>query len=283
MDLLIEANLATIQVLEALAQKIETLSPEEASKLTLGNNLGGSSEVIYVNSIKRVYADKGAEVLEHLKKSPAASVAVVLRRLKIKDEEWRRNQREWAKVWKEIHNKNHYKSLDHQGVNFKNNDRKIISSKTLIGEIEAILQEQKRASVPGSRSSKKKEEILFLHQLEYSFSDQRLLKDILGLIAFNVKRGNFSSSDRQEIVGFLSTFVQKFFAFKPPVSLDQYLLDDDNDDDMDDDVVDDDDDDDKQIEDGMDVDDVAVTTDRTNFVFYANNAFYTFFRLLQVK
>ncbi|EPZ36097.1 Paired amphipathic helix domain-containing protein [Rozella allomycis CSF55] len=146
MDLLIEANAATIQVLEPLYKKLQTLSRDEAEQIRLGDDFGGTSSVVYIKAIKRIYADKSNEVIEHLKKNPLIAVPVVLRRLKQKDEEWRKSQREWNKIWREIHFKNHYKSLDHQGINFKTNDRKNLNFKTLINEIEAISLEKSKES-----------------------------------------------------------------------------------------------------------------------------------------
>ena len=52
--------------------------------------------------------------MDGLKRNPAAGIPVVARRLKQKDEEWRRAQRDWNKKWKEIQERNLLPSLDHQ-------------------------------------------------------------------------------------------------------------------------------------------------------------------------
>lgn len=62
-------------------------------------------------------------------------------RLKIKDEEWREAQRGFNKIWREQNEKYYLKSLDHQGINFKQNDTKVFRSKTLLNEIETQYDE----------------------------------------------------------------------------------------------------------------------------------------------
>ena len=62
-------------------------------------------------------------------------------RLKAKEEEWREAQRNFNKIWREQNEKYYLKSLDHQGINFKQNDLKAIRSKALLNEIETIFDE----------------------------------------------------------------------------------------------------------------------------------------------
>ena len=62
-------------------------------------------------------------------------------RLKAKEEEWREAQRNFNRIWREQNEKYYLKSLDHQGINFKQNDIKSIRSKTLLNEIETIYDE----------------------------------------------------------------------------------------------------------------------------------------------
>lgn len=64
-----------------------------------------------------------------------------LSRLKTKEEEWREAQRGFNKIWREQNEKYYLKSLDHQGINFKQNDTKVLRSKSLLNEIESIYDE----------------------------------------------------------------------------------------------------------------------------------------------
>lgn len=62
----------------------------------------------------------------------------------MKEEEWREAQRGFNKVWREQNEKYYLKSLDHQGINFKQNDTKVLRSKSLLNEIESIYDEVSR-------------------------------------------------------------------------------------------------------------------------------------------
>lgn len=66
-------------------------------------------------------------------------------RLKLKEDEWREAQRGFNKIWREQNEKYYLKSLDHQGINFKQNDTKVLRSKTLLNEIESIFDEVRRS------------------------------------------------------------------------------------------------------------------------------------------
>ena len=61
--------------------------------------------------------------------------------MKQKNEEWRRAQREWSHTWRQVDARNFYKSLDHTGINFKQNDKKTITTKAFVGEIEGVRTE----------------------------------------------------------------------------------------------------------------------------------------------
>lgn len=92
-DLNIEANLNTISLLEPIAKKISLMSEEEKNAFKLPPGLGGPSKTIYQRIIKKIYGkEQGASVIEMLHTNPAQSVPVVLKRLKQKDEEWKRSQ-----------------------------------------------------------------------------------------------------------------------------------------------------------------------------------------------
>ncbi|KAI8840628.1 hypothetical protein BJ741DRAFT_561197 [Chytriomyces cf. hyalinus JEL632] len=143
-DMNIEANQHTIALLEPIYRRINTMSPEERAKFKLPVGLGGVSKTIYQRVIKKIYdVEKGTEMIDALHNNPAVAVPIVLRRLKQKDEEWKRCQRDWNKVWREIDAKNYYKALDHQGITFKVTDRKALSGKTLLTEIETLYREQR--------------------------------------------------------------------------------------------------------------------------------------------
>ena len=67
-------------------------------------------------------------------------------RLKAKEEEWREAQQGFNKIWREQYEKAYLKSLDHQAVNFKQNDTKALRSKSLLNEIESVYDEVRPSS-----------------------------------------------------------------------------------------------------------------------------------------
>ena len=92
-DLNIDANLNVLALLEPIAEKLETMTPEQKSAFRLEPGLGGQSVTIYERIIKKIYEeDRGLEVIEMLYNNPARVVPVLLRRLTQKDEEWRKVQ-----------------------------------------------------------------------------------------------------------------------------------------------------------------------------------------------
>lgn len=68
-------------MLEAVQKKLSRMSAEEQAKFRLDNTLGGCSEIIHRKAIQRIYGDKALDIIDGLKKNPAVSVPIVLKRL----------------------------------------------------------------------------------------------------------------------------------------------------------------------------------------------------------
>lgn len=83
LDVVLETNLATIRVLEAIQKKLSRLSAEEQAKFRLDNTLGGTSEVIHRKALQRIYADKAADIIDGLRKNPSVAVPIVLKRYRL--------------------------------------------------------------------------------------------------------------------------------------------------------------------------------------------------------
>lgn len=90
---MIEVNSATIRVLENVQKKMSRMSPEELAKYQLDDHLGGTSQTIHQRAIHRIYGDKSSEIIQGMKKNPSVAVPIVLKRLKVKEEEWRDAQK----------------------------------------------------------------------------------------------------------------------------------------------------------------------------------------------
>ncbi|XP_040300770.1 paired amphipathic helix protein Sin3b isoform X2 [Herpailurus yagouaroundi] len=182
LDVVLETNLATIRVLESVQKKLSRMAPEDQEKFRLDDCLGGTSEVIQRRAIHRIYGDKAPEIIESLKKNPVTAVPVVLKRLKAKEEEWREAQQGFNKIWREQYEKAYLKSLDHQAVNFKQNDTKALRSKSLLNEIESVYDEHQEQHSEGRSAPSSEPHLIFVYE------DRQILEDAAALISYYVKR-----------------------------------------------------------------------------------------------
>ncbi|EIN13854.1 hypothetical protein PUNSTDRAFT_110022 [Punctularia strigosozonata HHB-11173 SS5] len=211
----LQAMQRTIAVLEPLASRIETMTAEERASFRLQPDLGGSGRCLYERTIKRVYTRETAEeILQALQDAPAVAVPVVLRRLRQKDEEWRRVQREWNRNWREVDHKNFYKSIDHQGINSKQVDKKSITAKAFVIEIETVKTAREEDSRRfGGRDASP--------HLTYDLSDMSVLHDTLklGYSFLDHSHAAYTLAERRHIARFLRDFVT-LLAMQPPHSFD---------------------------------------------------------------
>uniref|UniRef100_A0A669DFW4 SIN3 transcription regulator family member Aa n=1 Tax=Oreochromis niloticus TaxID=8128 RepID=A0A669DFW4_ORENI len=192
----------TILVLETVQRKLSRMSAEEQAKFRLDNMLGGSSEVIHRKAIQRIYGDKAPDIIDGLKKNPAVSVPIVLKRLKTKEEEWREAQRGFNKIWREQNEKYYLKSLDHQGINFKQNDTKVLRSKSLLNEIESIYDERQE------QGSEETTTPVTGPHLTLSYEDSQILEDAAALIIHHVKRQtSIQKEDKYKIKQIIYHFI----------------------------------------------------------------------------
>lgn len=205
-DYHIEANLRTIALLEPLNNKLQTLEPAERERFNLKAGLGGHSKSIYMRVIKKVYGKElGWDIIRAMYENPHLALPIVLERLKAKDDEWKKAQREWNRVWREQDAKNFYKALDHQGIQFKTTDKKTIGIKALVMEAEA----------------KKREEVKIRSQLmnaatfrprphfEFEFADVEVLKDVVKLVICYLDRiiNQMPVKDRERVEGTIREIV----------------------------------------------------------------------------
>ncbi|XP_077569467.1 paired amphipathic helix protein Sin3a-like [Stigmatopora nigra] len=203
LDVVLETNLATIRALESVQQRLSRMSAEEQLRFKLDSTLGGSSEVIHRKAIQRIYGDRALDIMEGLKKNPTVCIPIVLKRLKIKEEEWREAQRNFNKIWREQNEKYYLKSLDHQGINFKQNDTKAFRSKTLLSEIEMLYDErQERASEEPAAP------LPSGPHMNLTYEDSQILEDAAALIIHHVKRQvGIQSDDKYKIKQIIHHFI----------------------------------------------------------------------------
>lgn len=216
------------------------MTNEERNSWRLKADFGGPSKWIYHKTIKKIYGrDSGVEVIQALQDCPGVAIPVVLNRLKQKEEDWRRAMREWGRMWKEVDAKNFYKSLDHQGLVFKSNDKKTTTSKYFVNDVETVKLEQKerleaeldgeeggrstrrgRRRAKSRRSRRDRQQRKRAHgvfksvgfQLDCSFADTSVLHDCLKLVYSYLDHNpsQYSSQERRSVEKFLQTFIPTF-------------------------------------------------------------------------
>lgn len=150
--------------------------------------------VIHLKSIARVYGDHGTEILELLRRNPAGSIPIILNRLKQKELEWCKVRQDMNKSWREIQEKNYYKSLDHRSFYFKQQDRRYISPKSLFLEIKQRHDEK----VAGRDIDA---------SLRYRFPDSSIHVDVFSSIIYYCTSG----SERKQVFLLWDKFVIPFF------------------------------------------------------------------------
>ncbi|KAJ2162455.1 hypothetical protein GGF46_000696 [Coemansia sp. RSA 552] len=205
MDIEIDTNLSVIRQLTPIAQQIEQMDPDKQMQLTLPENFFGMSEALPRRALRKVYdSSRALEIIKAMHTHPAVAIPIVLRRLKQKDEEWRRQRREYAKVWREIDAKNYYRALDHQGLTFKSTDRKNTAPKQLITEIETRRREQQNlladeASGVRRQNPKVTSALRHRYQLEFQFADTSVVSDVINAILGHVGRPGtqFAASEKE--------------------------------------------------------------------------------------
>jgi paired amphipathic helix protein Sin3a len=187
------------------------MSPEEHSGLRLRQDLRGQSFWIYVHTLKKAYRkDTGTEVYRGLQDAPAIAMPVVLAQLKQKNEEWQCTQREcqWSHTWRQVGAHNFYKSLDHTGINVKQND-KTTTTKAFVMEIEGVHKEQKdqarKEACMRARPAYTWSSLGF--QLTHSFADSGVLYDVLKLVYLDHNQATYSLLEHRSVEYFLRAFM----------------------------------------------------------------------------
>jgi len=195
LDILIEQNSAVLKVLQGILGRIATMNGPQLQELRMENEL----DVLHLRSIERIYADKCQEILTSMYQNPAVAIPCVIKRLQQKDEEWRTAREEWNKAWQVIHEKNYYKSLDHQSSSFKQRDRKALTLREFLVDLNQSKYAQRLAGVDEEHRT-----------TMVDFPDVwddiiTVLRDVLETFHTEAYR------DNEEIALFLNDFISDFF------------------------------------------------------------------------
>ncbi|KAF3480840.1 transcriptional repressor Sin3p [Arthroderma uncinatum] len=201
----IEACIRTIQLLEPLVQQISLMSDSDRASFKLPPGLGGQSETIYRRVIKKIYdREPGQRVIEEMFARPCIVLPIILARLKQKCEEWKATQREWDKVWREQMQKGFWRSLDHQAIIMKGNDKKLFLTKHIHHEIQTKFEEGRNHRRSGMQVSN--------YQLDFAFEDSEVILDATHLLLCYLDHSSAGfGADPQRVMAFIKDFIPVFF------------------------------------------------------------------------
>ncbi|KAM0524149.1 hypothetical protein ACHAPE_001407 [Trichoderma viride] len=203
-DFNIEANLKCIQLLEPIAQQMLAMSPSEREAFHMPSALAGQSTSIFKRICKKIYGERGIDVVNDMYTHPFDVIPVLLARMKQKDEEWRFSQREWEKVWHAQTHNMHLKSLDHMGILVKSTDKRNLTAKHLVDVIKTKHEEQRRERILKGKAPR--------HQSVWDFKDKDVVLDLLRLMMlYSMHNGQHSGQEKERILDFFETFVPAFF------------------------------------------------------------------------
>lgn len=95
--------------------------------------------------------------------------------------------------------------MDHQGINFKLTDRKAISTKSLINEIETLQHEQKE----------RKSDLANRYQFDFTFKDQGVFENVISILMNYIENtATITSAEEERVQGLLDEFVAKMFVLE---------------------------------------------------------------------
>ena len=204
-DFNIETCLRTIQLLEPIVQQIGMMDPEDRKHYKLPRGLGGQSEAIWQRVIKKLYdRPTGCKVVDDMFVRPTKICGVLLTRLREKVEKWKQAQREWEKVWRDQTHKQFWRSLDHQGLTVKQENKRSFQPKALQADIQAKYEEQKRERHIKQISHTPN------YQLEYAFTDVEIIQDCCHLL-LTYLRSQYQGTDHTRVENFLKSFLPTLF------------------------------------------------------------------------
>lgn len=132
LDMVIENASYTLRLLERALEDANSLSAEQQKTFTLDDRIFSKIRLRPINSI---YSEHSSKIIEMLKNSPIRSMPVVISRIKMKIDAWRKTRKyDSERVWKETIEKNYYKSLDHRSFYFKQHEKKMTNPKNFLTE-----------------------------------------------------------------------------------------------------------------------------------------------------
>ncbi|KAJ7555921.1 hypothetical protein O6H91_05G061000 [Diphasiastrum complanatum] len=209
LDMLLESIAITGKRVGEMIENILDLTRPE-SQFSLDEHLSAMN----LRCIEMLYGDHGLEVIDSLRKAPAAALPVVHTRLRQKHAEWLRNRMDMNKVWAEIYSKNHHKSLDHGSFYFKQQEQKSLSMKGLLTEIKEINKKKRRQDntmllrAVGNRR-------LLIPDLKFEYLDPSIRADLYQIVKYSSDKLCNTMEQYDKTMRIWTTFIEPMFGVPP--------------------------------------------------------------------
>ncbi|KAL9657606.1 hypothetical protein ABK040_012685 [Willaertia magna] len=129
LDIVIEQNLSTLKFLNVYINQLKN-----NEQLTFNFE---DLRDIHRASISRIYAEKGIEVLEGLRRNPSVSIPIIFKRLSQKGEEWKKARKELNRFWHDIYERNYEKAMESQASSFKQIEKKKMAVKNILKDMKS--------------------------------------------------------------------------------------------------------------------------------------------------
>ena len=216
LDMVLETTKVTIEALEPIWAKIESLAPEERATYRLAE---GVLTPIHLRSIERLYGigtDQGSDIRRMIQDYPAVTCPIVLARLREKETEWRKVKVEVTPIWVDVYEKNYNKSLDHRSFYFKQTDKKALSAKGMTGEIKEASDKKKlsdEAIASGGALAMEKQNggVNSDPDLVFAYPERSVHDDVYAVLKFSA-REMLNAKHADEVLKTWREVVEPFFA-----------------------------------------------------------------------
>ncbi|KAL7270085.1 Transcriptional regulatory protein sin3 [Rhizina undulata] len=188
-----------IGLLESLSENIADMhmTAQEKEEYKMTHELPGNISV-FKWILSKVYGEHlGIDMLNLIYTHPVSTIPGVLKSLKEKELQWKRETQEKQEQWRERNAKAYWKSLDPRGIQMKEADRKLFAMENFVEEIQP---KQKEREIKPKKFT-----------LKYSFEDFGIVLDACRLMAVALEHSKFSHQDRDKIAGFINIFIPLFF------------------------------------------------------------------------
>mgnify|MGYP001205463232 CR=1 FL=1 len=208
LDMVLETTEVTVDALQAIFEKINRMTAEEASHYRIPE---GFLTPIHLRTIERVYGigtDHGQDIRRMILDYPVVTIPMVLSRLKQKDLEWRKVKEEVTPIWVDVYEKNYNKSLDHRSFYFKQTDKKALSVKGMTNEIKEVSDKRKNSDDHGNIRELRGHALS--PDLTFHYADRKVHDDIYAVLKFSTNE-MMSTEHADRIMKMWRDFIEPFF------------------------------------------------------------------------